>query len=185
MLSAAAVFTACVVALSGLTSATPLARQTLCNPNFEGAGVSIIAGDVEWGYSAAVAGTPLADDLSSFPPNATAEWFVQQTGAFPTSYIIKTISNTGLVAGVDNDGTALALEDIDSAEAGQIWDISCTQCSSGASSTPGGGEFASGCSISSAPSGLCASLEMGGSGIFVTDCGRSVYQTWSFWTATA
>jgi hypothetical protein len=34
---------ACIL---GVVSATPVARQT-CNPNFEGAGVSIIANEVE------------------------------------------------------------------------------------------------------------------------------------------
>ena len=86
----------CIAAVSGLASATPLAntaRQTVtCNPNFEGAGVSIIAGDVEWGVSPVVAGTALSHDLGGFPPNATAEWHVQQTGAFPTTYIIKYVS---------------------------------------------------------------------------------------------
>lgn len=60
-----------------------------CSPNFQGAGVSIIAGSTEWGVSPVVAGTTLKSDLGQFPLNATAEWHVQQTGSANPSYIIQ------------------------------------------------------------------------------------------------
>ncbi|KAJ7088707.1 hypothetical protein C8R44DRAFT_892762 [Mycena epipterygia] len=109
-----------IAAISGLVSATPLdqlPRQTArCNPNFEGAGVSIIAGGVEWGVSPVVAGTVLNRDLGTFPLNATAEWHVQQTGAFPTTYIVKEINHNDLVVDIGTDGL-LTLEEIDSTKA--------------------------------------------------------------------
>ncbi|KAJ7444583.1 hypothetical protein B0H11DRAFT_2291152 [Mycena galericulata] len=95
MLSSTSIFTVCMVTLFGVVSATPAPgpRQTLCNPNFEGAGVSIIDNDVEWGVSPAVAGTVLNRDLGTFPLNATAEWHVEQTGAYPPTYIVKEINH--------------------------------------------------------------------------------------------
>jgi hypothetical protein len=90
MISAAAVVTTCIAAMSGIVSATPAPRQSaLCNPNFEGAGVSIIDVGVEWGVSPVVVGTLLDRTLGGFPLNATAEWRVQQTGTFPPTYIVK------------------------------------------------------------------------------------------------
>ncbi|KAJ7088706.1 hypothetical protein C8R44DRAFT_751808 [Mycena epipterygia] len=181
---------ASIAAIAGLASATPfsqLPRQTArCNPNLEGAGVSIIDhdGNVEWGISPVVAGTLLRRDLGGDSPNATAEWHVEQTGAFPPTYIVKAISNNELVVDVDTDGL-LALEEIDSTKPTQIWDISCVQCLSGASSTPGGGIFASDCSIVSAPSGLCVRLGPAGVNIGTGECAPVAAQRWDFWTATA
>jgi hypothetical protein len=76
-----------------VVSATPLAtrQSATCSPNFEGAGVSIIAGETEWGVSPVVAGTPLKRDLGTFPLNATAEWHVQQTGSANPTYIVKCV----------------------------------------------------------------------------------------------
>lgn len=86
-------FTAYIASMLGSISATLVAhasRQTVqCNPNFEGAGVSIIDNGVEWGVPQAAAGTVLERNLGSFPLNATAEWHVQQTGAYPPTYIVK------------------------------------------------------------------------------------------------
>ncbi|KAK7052154.1 hypothetical protein R3P38DRAFT_2858870 [Favolaschia claudopus] len=169
--------------IGALVSATPVARQSLCSPNFEGAGVSIIAGDAEWTVAPVVAGTPLKKDGDPFPPNATANWHVEQTGSANATYLVKAITNNELV--VDVVSNQLTLEQIASSKQTQIWDIKCKQCVSGASSTPGGGEFASGCSIVSVPSGLCATLEMGSEFLGLTECNPVVAQTWSFWTATS
>jgi hypothetical protein len=85
-----AVLTACIVYMAGLVVATPAPRQTTqCHPNFEGAAVSIIDGDAEWGVSPVAAGTRLVYSLGKFPLNGTAEWHVQQTGDFPPTYIVK------------------------------------------------------------------------------------------------
>ncbi|KAJ6551235.1 hypothetical protein B0H19DRAFT_164888 [Mycena capillaripes] len=181
-----AFLTACIVAMSGLVSATPAPRQTAqCNPNFEGAGVSIIAGDVEWGVSPPVAGTVLNRILGGFPPNATAEWHVQQTGAFPPTYIVKEINHNELVVDAIGPNRLLTLEAINSTKATQIWQISCDTCTSGASSTPGGGKFASNCKIISAPSGLCVEVQHAGVNIDTNECAPVVAQKWDFWTATA
>ncbi|KAF8217510.1 hypothetical protein K438DRAFT_1746814 [Mycena galopus ATCC 62051] len=180
-----AVLTACIASMPGLVSSTPAPRQaTQCNPNFEGAGVSIIDNDIEWGVSPAVAGTVLNRDLGGFPLNATAEWHVEQTGAYPPTYIVKLISNNELVVGIGVN-QVLTLQEIDSSIPPQIWEIYCNSCSSGASSTPGGGEFASGCKIISAASGLCAGAEPAGVTIGTFDCAPVVSQNWDFWTATA
>ncbi|KAJ7238084.1 hypothetical protein B0H12DRAFT_1138011 [Mycena haematopus] len=184
MLSVAAALTTFLV-MSGLVSATPAPRQASpCNPNFEGAGVSIIDNGVEWGVYPAVAGTLLDRDLGTFPLNATAEWHVQQTGAYPPTYIVNDINNNELVVDIDASGL-LILQEIDSSIPTQIWQISCNSCSSGASSTPGGGEFASGCKIISAASGLCVRVEPAGVNIGMGECESVVAQNWDFWTATA
>ncbi|KAK7052158.1 hypothetical protein R3P38DRAFT_2858888 [Favolaschia claudopus] len=169
--------------LSTFVTATPAPRAS-CNPNFEGAGVSIIDNSVEWGVSPPVAGTVLSHILGGFPPNATAEWHVQQTGAFPTTYIVKEINHNDLVVGIGADGL-LVLEEIDSSKPTQIWQISCDSCSSGASSTPRGGEFASGCKIVSDANGSCVEVQHGGSHVTTAQCNPIVAQSWEFWTATA
>ncbi|KAF7377523.1 hypothetical protein MSAN_00174400 [Mycena sanguinolenta] len=179
MFSLASITFACILAAA---SATPTTRQSTCSPNFEGAGVSILvaAGNVKWAVSPVVAGTVLKKTAEPFPPNAVADWHVEQTGSANATYIIKAISNNELV--VDVVDGELTLEKIDTLTT-QTWDIDCQQCISGASSTPSGGEFASGCSIKSVPSGLCATLEMGAEFLGLTECNPVVAQTFNFWTA--
>jgi hypothetical protein len=77
---------ACIL---GAVSATPVARYATCNPNFEGAPVSIIAVDTEWDVSPVFAGTGLKSDLGTRPLNGTAEWHVEQTGSANPTYIVK------------------------------------------------------------------------------------------------
>ncbi|KAJ6498594.1 hypothetical protein C8R47DRAFT_1260454 [Mycena vitilis] len=90
MPSFASLTIACIL---GIASATPLARQATCNPDFEGAGVSIISGDDEWGYTSVAAGTDLVYDAEKDPLNATAEWIVQKTGS---NYIFSTGAHCSL-----------------------------------------------------------------------------------------
>ncbi|KAF7324627.1 hypothetical protein MKEN_00504200 [Mycena kentingensis (nom. inval.)] len=134
---------AVIIALASVITnahASPAARQTAtCNPNFEGAGVSIIAGGTEWGVSPVAAGTELERNLESPPLNATAEWHVEQMGSAVPSYIIKAISNNGLV--VDGETNGLFLQQIDASKPTQIWDIDCKKCVQGAASAPQGGEL--------------------------------------------
>ncbi|KAK7050515.1 hypothetical protein R3P38DRAFT_2865590, partial [Favolaschia claudopus] len=162
-----------------LVAATPAPRAS-CSPNLEGAGVSIIAGSVEWSVSSPVAGTLLGHNAES---KATAEWHVQQTGTTPATYFVKDINNNQLVVGIGADGV-LALEQIDSSKSTQTWAISCDSCSSGASSIPQGGEFATGCKIISTSSGLCAEVQHAGAHISQSQCAAAVAQSWDFWTAT-
>ncbi|KAF8201302.1 hypothetical protein K438DRAFT_642972 [Mycena galopus ATCC 62051] len=176
MFSLASITVACIL---GAVSAKPLVRQSTCSPNFEGTGVSIITGEVEWAVSSVVAGTLLAKQGSLIPPNSTANWHVEQTGSANPTYII---NNNELV--VDVVDGQLTLEEINSSAQTQIWDIACQQCVMGASSGPGG-EYASGCSIKSVPSGLCATLEMGSPYLGLTDCNPVVAETFNFWTATS
>ncbi|KAJ7791726.1 hypothetical protein B0H14DRAFT_2934630 [Mycena olivaceomarginata] len=176
----ASIAAACVLSI---VSAKPTARQSTCSPNFEGAGVSIITGGVEWTVSPVVAGTLLKKTGTLLPPNSTANWHVEQTGSADPTYIVKAISNNELV--VDVVDGQLTLEEIEASKQTQIWDIDCKQCLPGASSAPGGGEFASGCSIKSVPSGLCATLEMGSEFLGLTECNPVVAQMFNFWTATS
>ncbi|KAJ7468561.1 hypothetical protein FB451DRAFT_1560290 [Mycena latifolia] len=185
MFPSTTLLTACMVAISGLAAAMPTARTPQCNPNFEGAGVSIIDTGIEWGVSPAVAGTLLDRTLGGFPLNATAEWHVEQTGASPPTYIVKEINHNDLVVDINADGL-LILEEIDPSKSTQIWEIYCNECLPGASSTPGGGEFASGCRIISAANGLCARVEPAGVNLGTGECSPSgALQTFDFWTATA
>ncbi|KAJ7678000.1 hypothetical protein DFH06DRAFT_1422411 [Mycena polygramma] len=184
MFSFAALTVACIL---GVTSATPLARQSTCSPDFEGAGVSIISGDDEWGYTSVAAGTDLVYNAENDPLNATAEWIVEKTGG---NYIFRAIKDTGLVVGLSGgdaeDNGGLALLNVDSTDSTQIWDIECTQCTPGASSAPGG-RFASGCAIKSVPKDLCASRMEGSEGFGITYCnpGTHFAPLWEFWTATS
>ncbi|KAJ7489174.1 hypothetical protein FB451DRAFT_1223964 [Mycena latifolia] len=165
---------------------SPTTRQAQCNPNFEGAGVSIVIGQRDIKVAPPVAGTLLVATNNGVV-NQTAEWHVQQTGAFPTSYIIKEISHNDLVIDINPDGL-LILEEIDSSKPTQIWDIVCDQCLPGASSTPGGGDFASGCSIISPQSDSCVHLGPVGAAAInfgIGECANSISQRFDFWTATA
>ncbi|KAK7023125.1 hypothetical protein R3P38DRAFT_3396696 [Favolaschia claudopus] len=149
-------------------------------PNFQGAGVSIIAGSVEWGVSAPVAGTVLDRTAKS---NTTAEWHVEQIGEAPSTYLVSAIDNNDLAVGVGANGV-LTLEQKDSNKpATQMWTIMCDSCSSGAST--GVQDSASGCKIMASSSGLCAAVEHAGTHLATTECAPVVAQTWDFWTASA
>ncbi|KAJ6551188.1 hypothetical protein B0H19DRAFT_163576 [Mycena capillaripes] len=183
MFSSTSLLAACIVTISGLASAAP-GLPVQCNPDFEGAGVSIIDTGVEWGVSPPVAGTVLDRTLGGFPLNATVEWHVQQTGAFPPTYYVKEIKHNDLVVEIGVSGL-LTLEELDAIKSTQIWKINCNQCLPGASSTPGGGKFASGCQITSAANGLCARVEPAGVNLGTGPCEGGALQAFDFWTATA
>ncbi|KAJ7931300.1 hypothetical protein B0H13DRAFT_1858142 [Mycena leptocephala] len=117
--------------------------------------------------------------ITTLPQNTTTEWHVEQTSSANPTYIVKAITNNKLVVGLANG--LLTLEGIDSNKQTQIWEIDCTQCLPGASSTPGGGKFASGCAIKSAR----VTLEMGSEFMGLTECDPVVTQTFDFWTATS
>ncbi|KAJ6577679.1 hypothetical protein B0H19DRAFT_1252999 [Mycena capillaripes] len=165
----------------GVVSATPFeSRQSTCSPNFEGAGVSIIAGGVEWAAPSFVAGTALQKD-GPYPPNSTANWHVQQTGEYPPTYTVRAIDHNNLGVGTPNG--ELTLVNANPSDASQLWAITCAHCLPGASSSPHGGMFAAGCSIKSVNSTLCVEAEHGGDGFFLTGCNTVVAQTYDFWTA--
>ncbi|KAJ7921721.1 hypothetical protein B0H13DRAFT_2655932 [Mycena leptocephala] len=165
---------ACIL---GAVSATPVARDATCNPNFEGAPVSIIAVDTEWGVSPVLAGTGLKSDLGTRPLNGTAEWHVEQTGSANPTYIVKAITG--------GNNLVVDVEEIDSTKLTQIWEIECDQCLPGAWSSPSGGKFAAGCAIKSVPSGLCVQLEHASEFIGVGECNiGELAQRFDFWTTT-
>ncbi|KAJ7865537.1 hypothetical protein B0H13DRAFT_1898467 [Mycena leptocephala] len=163
---------ACII---GAVSATPLARQATCSPNFEGAPVSIMSGAREWGVWPVLAGTLLESDIGT-------AWHVEQTGSANPTFIIKAITgDNSLVVDVVNG--LLTLEEIDSRKQTQNWEIECNQCNPGASSSPSGGEFAVGCAIKSIPSGLCVQLEHTTDIIGLGQCSGAPSETFDFWTA--
>ncbi|KAJ6498556.1 hypothetical protein C8R47DRAFT_1068828 [Mycena vitilis] len=183
MFSSTSLLAVCILAISGIADAVP-SPSAQCNPNFEGAGVSIIDTGVEWGVYPPVAGTVLDRTLGRFPLNSTAEWHVQQTGSFPPTYYVKEITHNDLVVDIGVDGL-LTLEKLDKSKGTQIWGVSCKKCLPGASSTPAGGKFASGCQIVSASNGLCARVEPAGVNLGTGPCEGSILQAFDFWTATA
>ncbi|KAJ6587459.1 hypothetical protein DFH09DRAFT_1307688 [Mycena vulgaris] len=154
-----------------------------CSPNLEGAGVSVVAGDAEWGVSALAPGTFLKKALYKYRPNTTADWHVQQTGSSPATYFIREINHDNLAVSLDNTGT-LMLAKADPANASQLWTITCSHCLPGAASYPIGGKFAAGCSIKSVANGLCAEVEHGGEEFYLTGCNPVIAQTYDLWTAT-
>ncbi|KAK7052173.1 hypothetical protein R3P38DRAFT_2502159 [Favolaschia claudopus] len=176
MLSASTIVLSFGLLFANLAAATPTPRAS-CGPSFEGGGVSIVAGSVEWSVSSAVAGTA----LDHTPKNDAAEWHVQQTGTTPPTYLVKDINNNELVVGIGADGL-LTLEQIDATKPTQMWAISCDSCSSGASSAPGG-KYASGCKIISASTGACAEVQHAGAHISTNQCAPVVAQNWDFGTA--
>ncbi|KAJ7325533.1 hypothetical protein DFH08DRAFT_817202 [Mycena albidolilacea] len=184
-----------------VVSGTPLARQAqaLYNPNFEGAGDSIILGSNEWGVSPAVAGTVLDRTPglgSGLPLNRMAKWHVEQTGEInqrprgrhqrgqavgprrvdPTKAYVLLILLL-LVPESEHMLTRLNIRT-------QIWEINCRACLPDAS-TPDGGEFGTGCKIVSAVSGLCVKVEPAGVTMGMEECATTAFQSWGFWTATA
>ncbi|KAJ7212706.1 hypothetical protein GGX14DRAFT_621135 [Mycena pura] len=180
MFSLALITIACIF---GVVSGTPSARQASCRPNFEGTGVTIVTGAVEGAVSRVVAGRPLKIDGAPFLLNSTANWQVDQTTSTKPTYILKQIGNDKLV--VDVVDGELTLAQTDSSKQAQIWEIECKQCLEGASSIPGGGKFASlGCSIKSAATGLCATLDTASGVLGLADCSPAGAQTFYFWSAT-
>ncbi|KAJ7629912.1 hypothetical protein B0H17DRAFT_1283921 [Mycena rosella] len=114
MLSLTSLTVACIL---GVASVSPFVRQSdTCNPNFEGAGVSIIADDSEWDVSPVVVGTALKKEGGIFPPDSTAKWYVEQTGSAdpqPTSSS-RAINQNDLIVDVVNG--KLTLEETDSSK---------------------------------------------------------------------
>ncbi|KAJ7785212.1 hypothetical protein DFH07DRAFT_5414 [Mycena maculata] len=87
-----------------------------------------------------------------------------------------------LVVDAPNDDILL-LAQSNSLGTTQTWGIQCQQCFP---PPPGGGEFASGCSIKMGSSGLCAQVQGGlTAAVGLGSCSRSILQTFDFWTATS
>ncbi|KAJ6536291.1 hypothetical protein B0H19DRAFT_1183124 [Mycena capillaripes] len=122
-----------------------------------------------------VSGTPSARQATCSPDFGGA-------GVSISANATSEISNNKLV--VDVVDGELTLAQIDSSKPTQIWEIGCKQCLPGASLTPAGGVFASGCSMKSVPSGLCATLETGSESLGLADCNGVGAQTFNFWTAS-
>ncbi|KAF5387541.1 hypothetical protein D9757_006540 [Collybiopsis confluens] len=111
-------------------SATPLARDT-CAPNAQGAGVSIVSvqnSKREWGDHNA---PPFYGDVlvsSSSRGLTVPDFHVQQSGQFPTSYVIKDVNNNFLA--VTSQGSQLIFDAASNSgnQANQLFDINCQSC---------------------------------------------------------
>ncbi|KAK0214420.1 hypothetical protein IW262DRAFT_271582 [Armillaria fumosa] len=140
-----------------LTAATasPLTARGTCNPNFEGApltvsdysGVRITA--LSWSANPA-AGAPVVASVSP------SKFFFQQNGDPDVTYTIKTVANNNFA--VELDGKVLIMDNVDpsGSNVNQKWTVECTTCATNISQKTG--VVASGCTISSAntgTSGLC------------------------------
>ncbi|KIK66221.1 hypothetical protein GYMLUDRAFT_257641 [Collybiopsis luxurians FD-317 M1] len=136
-------------------SANPV-RRANCNPNPQGQPVSIQSASLsglEWGLAA-------PGDLDSvvigesYRGLAAPDWFVRQSGQFPTSYIITDITS-GLAVTIN--GGELTLNPINNTifQPNQVFDINCDSC--GTDVSPGG-VIGSGCTISPHNFSSCISI---------------------------
>ncbi|KAF7369791.1 hypothetical protein MVEN_00311400 [Mycena venus] len=132
-----------------------------CNPNFEGHPVSIIyggsAGVEELGVTSDTSGANIITQAMSA---RTPQFLVENSGHFPTSYLIKDQGNHNLVAyatTIPRADAAIKLNPVDNtgADERQYWLISCDTCADPSSTVPPGGVFGTGCQIANSALGLC------------------------------
>jgi hypothetical protein len=171
------------LAITG-TSASPLVqRQTgLCNPNFQGVGVSVTNSDsetIEWqlASTAAVPGTV----VGTAPFNAEqAEFRFEFTGAPTNTYLIKPLANPELVVASTGQYGILDLAVPNSADPLQAWNVECQSC--GSASYPNvNGQYIFDCAISSAANnGLCISRSATGGELLMEECDGQSLQTFDF-----
>ncbi|KAK0481236.1 hypothetical protein IW261DRAFT_1065114 [Armillaria novae-zelandiae] len=157
-----------------LTAATasPLTARGTCNPNFEGAsltvsdysGAPITA--LSWAANPA-AGAPVVAGTSP------SKFFFQQNGDADVTYTIKTVANNNFA--VELDGKVLIMDNVDpsGSDVNQKWKVECTTCATNISQQKG--VVASGCTISSAnsdTSGLCVQENGPGSQLKLAACSQ-------------
>ncbi|KAJ7314443.1 hypothetical protein DFH08DRAFT_943295 [Mycena albidolilacea] len=130
-----------------------------CNPNFEGHPVSILYADTAGLEELAVASdTAGANVITKAVNDLNPEFLVENSGHFPTSYLIKDQANHNLAVfavQAPRAPPAPKLNTIDNTgkDERQYWLISCDTCNSG---VPSGGVFGVGCQIANSyVSGFC------------------------------
>ncbi|KAF9074045.1 hypothetical protein BDP27DRAFT_1317909, partial [Rhodocollybia butyracea] len=121
-------------------SGNPVRRDS-CNPNAQGAPVSIRSSEfgLEWTVeSGVVFGEPFSGVEA---PN----WFINQSGDFPTSYLITSTDDDTMAATIT--GGEIILNPVNTAifQPNQVFDIACDVCNTDASP---GHVLADGCVIS-------------------------------------
>ncbi|KAK0501988.1 hypothetical protein EDD18DRAFT_1100483 [Armillaria luteobubalina] len=132
-----------------LTAATasPLTARGTCNPNFEGAALTVFLHSgapitaLAWSANPA-AGAPVIGSPSA------SKFFFQQNGDADVTYSIKTVANNNFA--VELDGKVLIMDNVDASgsNVNQKWKVECTTCATNISQQKG--VVASGCTISSA-----------------------------------
>ncbi|PBK94504.1 hypothetical protein ARMGADRAFT_1164637 [Armillaria gallica] len=140
-----------------LTAATasPLTARSTCNPNFEGASLTVSGysgvpyGVVSWSANPAT-GAPVVASTSP------SKFFFQQNGDPDVTYTIKTVANNNFAVELDGGGLVMDSVDWSGSNVNQTWKVECTTCATNISQQRG--VVASGCIISSAntdTSGFC------------------------------
>ncbi|KAK0184319.1 hypothetical protein F5146DRAFT_246098 [Armillaria mellea] len=135
-----------------LTAATalPLSARGTCNPNFEGASLTVssysdVANEVLSWSANPVAGAPVVASTSP------SKFFFQQDGDTNVTYTIKTAANVNFA--VELKDLALVMNSVDPSggDVNQEWVVECTSCATNISQQKG--VVASGCLIFPANSG--------------------------------
>ncbi|KAK0443686.1 uncharacterized protein EV420DRAFT_1649147 [Desarmillaria tabescens] len=137
-------------------TAAPLEARSTCNPDFEGAILTVSSytgkpyGRLSWSSNPAV-GAPVVAST------AASRWYVQQNGDYnPATYTFKNIDN--LLFDVELKDEGLIMDNIDwsGANVNQKWKVECGSCATDIAHQLG--IVASGCTISPAApsaSGKC------------------------------
>ncbi|KAJ7054674.1 hypothetical protein C8F01DRAFT_481678 [Mycena amicta] len=144
-------------------AATLTARQLNgCTPSFQGHPVSIIYGGASGvDELAATSDVSGANVVTRGMSARTPEWLVENSGKFPTSYVIKDQNDHSLVAyatDIPRADAAIKLNPIDNSgqDSRQFWFISCSTCADTSFEVPPGGFFGTSCQIANVALGsLC------------------------------
>ncbi|KIK68262.1 hypothetical protein GYMLUDRAFT_237342 [Collybiopsis luxurians FD-317 M1] len=116
------------LALSAIgTSANPVRRAPSCNPNAQGQPVSVrstYSSGLEWGL-AAPSDTLIISE--SYRGLDSPDWYVRQSGQYPTSYFITDIT-TGLAATINGGELLLNTLNNNIYQPNQVFDINCDSC---------------------------------------------------------
>ncbi|KAF7354292.1 hypothetical protein MVEN_01117400 [Mycena venus] len=164
MFSASLVAAFVALAVFDSASASVLsARQTSpgCGPNFQGHPISITYGGSNGVDELGVASNTAGAGLTTQPESAfTAEFLVENSGHFPSSYLIKDQNDHSLVVYAGIRGHApplLNLNSIDNSgvDVRQYWFITCDTCASPSANVPPGGVFGISCQIETTVFSFC------------------------------
>jgi len=184
-------FTALALSLLSIssTSASPLTQRQngLCNPNFQGLGLSVIdtaSEHFEWSLGSAQ-GQAGARVVSAPFTEGQAEFRFEFTGAPTNTYLIKPLANPELVVAASTQAGTLELAVPNSADPLQAWNVACASC--GSPSSPNvNGAFVYNCAISpAANAGLCVQFNDFSNGtqadpVVLRPCSGMTYQGFDF-----
>ncbi|KAK0501974.1 hypothetical protein EDD18DRAFT_1458346 [Armillaria luteobubalina] len=130
-----------------LTAAPLAARAGECNPNFEGAPLTVVWNDLSWSANPAVGAPIVAGTLSS------KFFFQQNRDDTDVTYTIKTADNVNFAATYDGDKFFIDNVDWSGTNENQKWRVQCTTCATDISQQ--NGTVASNCQITTKIDSLC------------------------------